>query len=684
MVWLCFVFRCTMAKKKESIDLDNKEFQNAWKLLRFTHQSVFLTGRAGSGKSTFLRYITQNIRKKYVVLAPTGIAAVNVGGQTLHSFFRLPLKPVLPDDPDFAISRLRERMKYPRSLVKLLEKVELIIIDEISMVRADTIDFIDRLLRVFCRNMRQPFAGKQLLLVGDIFQLEPVLSADMKGVVRQHYPQPFFFNAHAFKELAIVPIELQIVYRQDDGDFVRLLDRVRQGNPLPTDLATINSRVQQLSVDELTSRDSSDSKPVLTLAARRDTVDYINEQRLKAIDSPEFIFIGKVSGEFPESSLPTSVELTLKEGAQVLFIKNDRERRWVNGTLGIVKKITSDKLEVELDDGTCHVVEQECWSNVKFEYDEKNKKVIEKELGSFTQYPLKPAWALTIHKSQGLTFDRVNIDIGRGAFASGQSYVALSRCRSLEGMTLLNPMVERDMVVNPAIVQFSRSFNDNCLINRALDSARADELYSKAMGHLDRGELTDAFDSFMDAMILRDERDNAVGHRLLKQKLHALEGRFAEIHRLKEEIEEYKSQMRELADEYMSMGRDCVENGLVEAAVGNYEKALKLDPNSVESLIALGKLYEDNGDIDEAIKSYKRAAETDRENPLTPCRIAAAYRRLDDNFNALDTLLEAVARMPESADIHRSLAVSYRKVGEEDEASRHEAIARALERKKKR
>lgn len=665
------------------IDLENKEFQDAWKLLRFTSQSVFLTGRAGSGKSTFLRYITKHIKKRYVVLAPTGIAAVNVGGQTLHSFFRLPLKPVLPDDPDFAISRLRQRMKYPRSLVKLLEKIELIIIDEISMVRADTIDFIDRLLRVYCSNMRQPFGGKQLLLVGDIFQLEPVLSGEMRGIMRQYYPQPFFFNARAFGELGIVPIELQRVYRQSDEGFVELLDRVRQGAPLASDLGVINSRVQKLTIEELAKQDSADDKPVLTLAARRDTVDYINEERLRAIDSEEYTFVGQITGDFPETSLPTLLELTLKEGAQVLFIKNDRERRWVNGTLGRVKRISKETLEVALDDGSSHSVEPECWSNIKYEYDDKTKKVIEKEIGSFTQYPLKPAWALTIHKSQGLTFDRVNIDMGRGAFASGQSYVALSRCRSIEGMTLLSPMAERDMVVNPAIVRFSRSFNDGALINRALDSAKADELYSNAMGLLDQGDLRAAFDCFMEAMALRNESGKESGRRLVGRKLYGVERRIEKIGELQREIEGYREQLRELAAEYQMMGSDCVDNGLIDAAIGNYEKALKLAPDMVEAMIALGKLYEDNGDVDEALKHYRRAADTDRSNPMTPCRIAAAYRRTGDDYNAMDTLLEAVSRMPDSADIHRSLAVGYRKAGEEDEAERHSAIARAIERRKR-
>lgn len=227
-------------EQEESIDLNNPEFLKAWELLQYTRQSVFLTGKAGTGKSTFLRYITSHTKKKYVVLAPTGIAAVNVGGVTLHSFFRIPFKPITPDDPDFARDRIKARMKYPSSLVKLLHNLDLIIIDEISMVRADIIDFIDKLLRTYTNNFREPFGGKQLLLVGDIFQLEPVVTGDMRDILRNYYHNFYFFSARAFLEIKIVPIELRKVYRQTDSDFVSLLDRIRMGITTPEDLSLIH------------------------------------------------------------------------------------------------------------------------------------------------------------------------------------------------------------------------------------------------------------------------------------------------------------------------------------------------------------------------------------------------------------------------------------------------------------
>lgn len=274
-----------MAKKKTSapcdkksgvrIDLDNPEFQKAWELLQYTNRSVFLTGKAGTGKSTFLRYIVENIHKSTIVLAPTGIAAVNAGGQTLHSFFRIPFKPITPDDPDFARNRLKERMKYPGWLVKLIRGLELIVIDEISMVRADIIDFVDKLLRHYSGNFRQPFGGKQLLLVGDVFQLEPVVTGDMRDILGRYYNDFYFFSAHAFADIKVVPIELRKVYRQTDVEFISLLDRIRAGRATGEDLSMLNARVREQDVLPGT---EGEEGLVMTLATRRDMVDHIKRR----------------------------------------------------------------------------------------------------------------------------------------------------------------------------------------------------------------------------------------------------------------------------------------------------------------------------------------------------------------------------------------------------------------------
>ena len=433
-----------------NIDLDNPEFQDAWDVLQHTHQSVFLTGKAGTGKSTFLKYIRANTKKKTVVLAPTGIAAVNVGGQTMHSFFKIPFKPMVPDDPDYANpARMRKMLRYTKEKMKLIRELELIIIDEISMVRADIIDFVDRVLRVYSGNMREPFGGKQLLLVGDIFQLEPVVTHDTRDILRRYYRNFFFFNARAFEQINLVPIELRKIYRQSDNDFIALLDRVRVNRASAADIARLNQRCNP-DYQEI------NNEFAITLATRRDTVDAINDEHMNALKTPEYVYEGAIEGDFPDNSLPTALNLVLKEGAQVIFIRNDKQGRWCNGTIGRVTRLNAESVYVALEDGNEMLVEWEVWENMQYTYNEKEKKVEEKVLGSFSQIPIKPAWALTVHRSQGLTFNRVVIDFAGGAFTGGQTYVALSRCTSLEGITLLKPLSQRDIIVNTAIVDFSR------------------------------------------------------------------------------------------------------------------------------------------------------------------------------------------------------------------------------------
>ena len=308
-----------MTNEIEHIDLENKELQNALQIIQFTRRSLFLTGKAGTGKSTFLRYIAANTKKKHVVLAPTGIAAINAGGSTLHSFFKLPFHPLLPNDSRYNARNMRETLKYNGEKRKLLRELELIIIDEISMVRADIIDFIDRVLRIYCRNMREPFGGKQLLLVGDIYQLEPVIREEERQLLLPFYKSNFFFDARVFREMQLVSIELTKVYRQTDPIFINILDHIRTSQVGNADLALLNKRLGAEFVQD-------DSKLSITLSTRRDTVDFINEQHLKQLPGEPTIFNGIIRGEFPENSLPTPMELELKTGAQILFITSMRQK----------------------------------------------------------------------------------------------------------------------------------------------------------------------------------------------------------------------------------------------------------------------------------------------------------------------------------------------------------------------
>lgn len=570
--------------KKWKIDLDNPEFKQVETLLNFTGASVFMTGKAGTGKSTFLKHITSTTRKKHVVLAPTGIAAVNAGGQTLHSFFHIPLKPLLPDDPEFEDSRLGKRMKYSKRFIKMLNELELIIIDEISMVRADTIDFIDKILRHFCRKRAYlPFGGKQILMVGDIFQLEPVITSQTREILKREYNNFYFFSAKAFSEIELVPIELKKVYRQNNPDFIGLLDRVRAGQPTRHDLQAINSRVAKGHENE------KEEGMSMTIATRREIVDFINESHLEALQAKAYTFTAAVEGEFPESSFPTDRELTLKEGAQVVFIRNDPDHRWVNGTIGTITHISKSSLEVTSENGESFDLEPEVWDNVEYGYDEEKKTVTEKVKGSFRQYPIKLAWALTIHKSQGLTFNRITIDIGAGAFTGGQSYVALSRCTSLEGITMASPINERDIYVSADVQKFASQFNNPLLVHTALESARADTLYADAAAAFNQGSYTDALQVFAEASRLRPTWTKPIYRRLIAQKLYGLGANDKKIIELEKQLKEKQALLNRLADEYVELGRLCLEEGEKAAAKANFKKALSINPDNERATLWLRK-----------------------------------------------------------------------------------------------
>lgn len=664
-----------MDDELQHIDLNNPEFQDAWDLLQRTHRSVFLTGKAGTGKSTFLKFIRDNIKKKTVVLAPTGIAAVNVGGQTMHSFFKIPFKPMVPDDADYANpARMRKMLRYTKEKVKLIQQLELIIIDEISMVRADIIDFVDRVLRVYSGNMREPFGGKQLLLVGDIFQLEPVVTSDTRDILRRYYKNFFFFNARAFEQINLVAIELRKIYRQSDSDFIAMLDRVRVNRVTTADMVRLNQRCNpdyQEVNDEF----------AITLATRRDTVDSINDEHMKALKTPEFVYEGVVEGDFPENSLPTAYHLVLKEGAQVIFIRNDKEGRWCNGTIGKVTRLNDSSVYVALENGSEMRVEWEVWENMQYTYNEKEKKVEEKVLGSFSQVPIKPAWALTVHRSQGLTFNHVVLDFAGGAFTGGQTYVALSRCTSLEGITLLKPLSERDIIVNMAVVEFSRQFNNRQMINEAMEQERANQLYRRAVHAFDHQEFEDCVNYFAEAMKIKDQLQNNAVKRLISKKLNIFKKQIKEIARLKQVIESQKKTLQSLALEYASMGDQALaidHSGVVgegsvpygkrlddiaiRSALANYNKALRimpecieamigkarllmaidqldsaelelmkaleLDKNNYRALMTMAELMEQNRDIPEAIKSYKKAAKADKKQPEPHDRLQAIYEKI--------------------------------------------------------
>lgn len=422
-------------KEWTTLDL-NDDFQYVLTTLENTDTSLFITGRAGTGKSTLLRLFRDRTRKKAVTLAPTGIAALNIGGQTIHSFFKFPAK---------AIGRDKIR---PRRNKKLFKSIDLIIIDEVSMVRADMMDNIDYFLRVN-REDPSPFGGVQMVFFGDLFQLPPVVSTpEEHQLMHDHYESPYFFSAHVFAEYPFEMVELYRVYRQNNRHFIRLLDRVRMNQMDYDDLETLNARcLPDLLTDDY----------YVTLASTNAIVNQLNEKRLKRLHSPEVIFTASVTGDFSERAYPADEILRLKEGSQVMFVKNDPQRRYVNGTIGVIETLTPDLIIVEIvnEQGLAKRIEVEKAEWEMIEYSLSAAGEIEPKVkGTYKQYPLRLAWAMTIHKSQGKTFDRIIINLGRGAFAPGQTYVALSRCTTLDGIVLKQPLTPRDFIIDERIIHF--------------------------------------------------------------------------------------------------------------------------------------------------------------------------------------------------------------------------------------
>jgi hypothetical protein len=462
-----------------SPDPTNILFQLAVELVNHSSKNLFLTGKAGTGKTTFLKHIRKNCQKEMAVVAPTGVAAINAGGVTIHSFFQLPLSPFVPDANKFREQNeeavgphaLLSRLRVTSEKAKVLRQLELLIIDEISMVRCDTMDAIDTVLRHVRKRPHERFGGVQLLLIGDMFQLSPVVKEQEWSLLSTYYASPYFFESHAIREAPPVYIEFEKIYRQKDEVFISLLNQVRTNRLDEEGQAILETRYQPGF-----QRQPGDGYIVLTTHNER--AREINKKELEAITGKQHIFQAEVKNEFSPNAYPADEALALKEGAQVMFIRNDsdRERRFFNGKIGTVQKLSPEKIIVKCGAEEDEIeVGPETWENIRYTLNPAKRGVEEEVLGTFTQFPLRLAWAITIHKSQGLTFEKAIIDAGY-AFAPGQVYVALSRCTQLEGIVLQSRIRPGSLLTDPRIVQFSASFNTAGSLQDEFRKARSNYL----------------------------------------------------------------------------------------------------------------------------------------------------------------------------------------------------------------
>lgn len=466
----------------------NRELNLAWEIVEETGDNLFLTGKAGTGKTTFLKKLRENSSKNMVVLAPTGVAAINASGTTLHSFFQLPFSPYLPGKG--FISEDRKYLNVSKQKRRLISSLSLIVIDEISMVRPDTLDAIDSMLRRL-RNSTRPFGGVQLLLIGDLRQLPPVVKPAEWDMLKEFYQSPYFFESHALKNAGYQTIELSHIYRQNDAEFIGILNKVRDGKIDSETLNLLNKRY-------VPNLENKEMEGYIRLTTHNNRASVINELRLERLPGSDFIFEAEIKGNFPESAYPAEKTLVLKEGAQVMFIKNDTglDRRFYNGMLGVVELISDDKIAVRSNEtGELIEVNRMEWENTQYTIDEKSLELKQETVGTFSQYPLQLAWAITIHKSQGLTFNKAIIDASY-SFAAGQTYVALSRCRNLDGLILSSPIPSHAVITDREVNDFVKYCESNAPDEQKVNLLKRQYLWHCLQELLDYDRIRIAYNDY--------------------------------------------------------------------------------------------------------------------------------------------------------------------------------------------
>lgn len=562
---------------------DNPLFRTAADFVNNTSRHIFLTGKAGTGKTTFLKYIKANTHKKSVVVAPTGVAAINAGGVTMHSFFQLPLGPFVPVTHKYAGDHLTDQytlfknIRISEEKRELFRDLELLIIDEVSMVRCDMLDAADAILRYFRKAPHTPFGGVQVLFIGDLFQLPPVMPDSQWSLLREYYSSPFFFHAKAVEQSPPVYIELKNIYRQSQQSFIDILNRIRNDRATDEDLEVLNAR---------NAAAPQAGEKYITLTTHNYKADKINADALNRLPGECFEFTGTVEGDFPDKTLPTDSVLQIKAGAQVMFIRNDKseERRYYNGKIATVKDVTDEGIRVVLADSEEELVlEQETWNNIRYSYNPENESIDEEKLGSFTQYPIRLAWAITIHKSQGLTFHHAIIDAGE-SFAPGQVYVALSRCTSLEGLILRSRITSSSISTDPLVIDFARREAADDELVRLLEIEKREFQHQQMAKNFDFEKLLETFSGHIKY--------------LAGKKLPDSEGAFLEARAMLRHLEELQKVAVKFQQQMKALLREEEEEKLKErvgkaiayfSGILTEELLVKLD-NHIQSLSGAKKV----------------------------------------------------------------------------------------------
>jgi hypothetical protein len=538
-----------MAAIIENIELDetNIEFNYASDFVKLTNKLVYITGKAGTGKTTFLKYLRETTTKNTVILAPTGVAAMNAGGQTIHSFFQIPPSIYLPNDKrlrtkapigDEDKSTIFDHFKYFKERLEIIRGLELLIIDEVSMVRCDLLDLVDRILRVFRKKENESFGGVQVILIGDTFQLPPIADFDQWELLSPHYKSPFFFSSKIIELNKPIYLELKKIYRQNEQEFIDLLNRIRINQVRPSEFTLLNSKYNP------SFKPSKDSN-FITLETHNKQVEATNLAKLEELPGECKSFISTISGQFPDNILPTDKVLQLKEGAQIMFIKNDSSRSIYNGRIAKINKIEDEGIIVELSENYNIRLEKQVWKNIKYTWNEKQKKIEEEVIGTFTQYPIKLAWAITVHKSQGLTFEKVIANLG-SAFASGQVYVALSRCTSFSGLILKSRIEQNAIKTDPRVLEFAQNETPETLIVQELNSGKADFYYSKSREAFKQLNFNDAYDYFTKALKFRNDIETET----FKKYFNVTTSKLISYKKKAIELEKFKHEYKESSDRY--------------------------------------------------------------------------------------------------------------------------------------